>query len=79
MPEGSDLRVRHAGEEGQQGGEKVFVVNEAISTGAHQKPSKFTKAGFEAFELGSWGAEGVVHRILENRTKTKWSKHLSTA
>lgn len=49
MSEGSDLRVRQAGEQGQQGREEVFIINEAILTGTHQNLSKFTEPRFEAF------------------------------
>lgn len=34
VSEGSDLGVREASEQGQQGGEEVFIINEAIPTGA---------------------------------------------
>lgn len=61
VSEGSDLGVRQAGEQGQQGGEEVFVINEAIPTGAHQNPNKLAQAGFETLKLGAWSAQRVVH------------------
>lgn len=61
VSEGSDLGVRHAGEQSQQGGEEVLIKNEAIPTGAHQNPSKLAQAGFESPQLGAWGAQRVVH------------------
>ncbi len=56
VSEGSDLGVRQAGEQGQQRGEEVLIINEAISTGAHQNPSKLAQAGFETLQLGAWSA-----------------------
>lgn len=64
VSEGSDLGVRQTGEQGQQGGEEVLVINEAIPTGAHQNPSKLAEAGFEMLQLGAWTAQRVVHWIL---------------
>lgn len=61
MSEASDLGVRQAGEQGQQGGEEVFIINEAIPTGAHQNLSKLAQAGFETLQLGAWSAQRVVH------------------
>lgn len=51
MSEGSDLGVRHASEQSQQGGEEVFVINEVVATGVHQNPGKLTEAGFETLRL----------------------------
>lgn len=61
VSECSDLGVRQAGEQGQQGRKEVLIVNEAIPTGVHQNPSKFTQAGFETLQQGAWSAQRVVH------------------
>lgn len=78
VSEGSDLGVRQTSEQGQQGGEKVLVIDEAILTGAHKNPSKLEQASFETLQLGAWGAQRVVHGVLEDgRKQKKWKKHLT--
>lgn len=47
VSEGSDLRVRQASEQRQQGREEEFIINEAIPTGPHQNPSKFTQPSLD--------------------------------
>lgn len=47
VSEGSDLGVREAGEQSQQRGEEVLIINEAIPTRSHEDPNKLTQAGFE--------------------------------
>lgn len=60
VSEGSDLGVRQAGEHGQQRGEEVFIINEAILTQAHQNLSKLAQAGFETPLLGAVSRQRVV-------------------
>lgn len=79
MSEGSDLGVRQPGEQGQQGGEEVLIINETVPTGAHQNLSKLTQASFEALQLRTWCAQRVIHRILEEeRKQTKCDEISST-
>lgn len=78
MSEGSDLRVRQASEQGQQGGEEKFVVNDAISTRTDQNVCKFTKPSFETFHLEAWSGQRIVHRILENDRKQKKIRNRGT-
>lgn len=60
VPEGSDLGVGQAGEQGQQGGEEVLVINDAVLTGAHQNLNELTQAGFEALHHGARDGQRVV-------------------
>lgn len=53
VSEGSDLGVRQTGEQSQQGGEEVFVVYQAVPTGANQNPNELTQAGFESLQLNT--------------------------
>lgn len=61
VSEGSDLGVRQAREQVQQGGEEVLIKNEAIPTGPREDPNKLAQAGFETPQLGAWRAQRVVH------------------
>lgn len=71
VSECSDLGVRQAGEQGQQGRKEVLIINEAIPTGVHQNPSKFAQAGFETLQQGAWSAQRVVHWLLEEERERK--------
>lgn len=64
VSEGPDLGVRQAGEQCQQGGEEVLVVQKAVLAGAHQHLHKLTHASPELTPLWARGAQGVVHRVL---------------
>lgn len=70
VSEGSDLRVRQASEQRQQGGEEELVINQAILTRPHQDLSKLAQARFETPQLGARGAQRVVCRILDRAENT---------
>ncbi len=61
VSESSDLRIRQTSEKGQQGGEEVFIINDAILTGTHKNSSKLAEASFKTFELRAWSAQRVVY------------------
>ena len=71
MSESSDLGVRHAGEQRQQRGEEVLVINQAVLTGAHQNPGELAQAGSETPQLRAGGAQRVVHCVLWGRREKR--------
>lgn len=68
MSEGSDLRVRQPGEEGDHCVHHVLIVDDAVLTLADQNADELTEVVAELFPHRPWHGKRIIATVLLTKT-----------